>query len=150
MRGISMRVTSIVLIAAAAAVLAATPIAAQNPEAVVAAFHGALASGDSSQALALLAPDVLIYENGAVETSRDEYRSHHLPADMAFAASTTREVVAQSGGQSADVAWLTSSTLTKGTFRGREIDSRGTETMLLRQTPAGWRITHIHWSSRSN
>jgi len=145
-----MRLTGVALIAAAAAVLTARAISAQNPEAVVAAFHEALASGDSSQALAMLAPDVLIYENGVVESSRDEYRSHHLPADMAFAASTMREVLAQSGGQSADVAWLTSSTVTKGTFRGREIDSRGTETMLLRQTAEGWRITHIHWSSRSN
>jgi len=145
-----MRVTSITVVVAAAALLAPKPIAAQDPESVVTAFHEALASGDSSQALALLAPDVLIYENGAVETSRDEYRSHHLPADMAFAAGTTREVLAQSGDQSADVAWLTSSTVTRGTFRGREIDSRGTETMLLRQTAEGWRITHIHWSSRSN
>ncbi len=145
-----MRLTGVALIAAAAAVLAAKPTAAQNPEAVVAAFHDALASGDSSEALALLAPDVLIYESGAVETSRDEYRSHHLPADIAFASSTAREVIAQSGGQSADIAWLTTTTTTTGTFRGREIDVRGTETMLLRQTAEGWRITHIHWSSRSN
>lgn len=145
-----MRLTGVALIAAAAAVLAARPASAQNPEAVVAAFHDALASGDSSQALALLAPDVLIYENGSVETSRDEYRSHHLPADIAFASSTTREVIAQSVGQSADIAWLTTTTATTGTFRGREINARGTETMLLRQTPEGWRITHIHWSSRSN
>jgi ketosteroid isomerase-like protein len=145
-----MRITSVTLVALMITMFAARPTLAQDPEAVVAAFHDALASGDSSQALALLSPDVLIYENGAVDVSREQYRVHHLPADIAFATNTTREVTAQSGGRSADIAWLMSATTTTGTFRGREIDTRGTETILLRQTAAGWRITHIHWSSRSN
>ena len=49
--------------------------------AVVARFHGALASGDSAAALGLLDRDAIILESGAAET-RDEYRSHHLPADI--------------------------------------------------------------------
>ena len=47
-------------------------------------FHAALSAGDSTGALALLADDAVILESGGVET-RDEYRSHHLPADIAFA-----------------------------------------------------------------
>ncbi len=46
-------------------------------------IHEALASGDSVTALELLAEDVVIYESGGVEASREEYRSHHLPPDMA-------------------------------------------------------------------
>ena len=50
------------------------------PDDVVRAFHEALAKGDSTTALSLLAEDVVIYEAGGVETSRDEYRSQHLAA----------------------------------------------------------------------
>ncbi len=44
------------------------------------AFHEGLAARDSVTALSLLAEDVVIYESGGVEASREEYRSHHLPA----------------------------------------------------------------------
>jgi len=114
----------------------------------VSAFHDALASGDSVTALSLLAEDVLIYESGGVEASREEYRSHHLPADIAFASSTEREVTVERSGRSGDVAWVLSRSTTTGTFREQEINSVGTETMLLGLTPEGWRIRHIHWSSR--
>jgi hypothetical protein len=49
--------------------------------AAVGAYHRALASGDTAAALALLAPDAVVLESGGAE-SRDEYRSHHLAADM--------------------------------------------------------------------
>jgi len=115
-------------------------------EDVVRAFHEVLASGDSTTALSLLAVDVVIYESGGVEASREEYRSHHLPADMAFASSTEREVTVERSGRSGDVAWVLSRARTTGTFRDSEIDSMGIETMLLVLAPNGWRIQHIHWS----
>ncbi len=111
-------------------------------------YHAALAGGDSTTALELLTPDVVIFEGGGVEASRDEYRSHHLPADIAFAGAVTREVTLQRSGVAGDVAWVLSESRTTGSFRGRAIDSHGTETMILRRTDAGWRIMHIHWSSR--
>ena len=114
----------------------------------VQAFHAALAAGDSAKALSLLAPDVVIFESGGVEASRDEYRSHHLPADMEFSRSVTREITSERYGSSGDVAWVLTESRSTGTFRGQPIDSRGVGTMLLRRTPEGWRITHIHWSSR--
>lgn len=52
--------------------------------ATVAQFRSALAAGDTAAVLSLLSPDVVILENGGVET-RSEYRSHHLAADMDFA-----------------------------------------------------------------
>jgi len=121
---------------------------APSPEDVVRAFHEALASGDSVTALSLLAEDVVIYESGGVEASRKEYRSHHLPADMAFASATEREVTLERSGQNGDLAWVLSRSTTTGTFREQEIHSVGTETILLVLTSAGWRIRHIHWSSR--
>jgi ketosteroid isomerase-like protein len=111
------------------------------------AFHDALARGDSAVALALLAPDVAILESGEVETL-SAYRAHHLPADIDYAravpsTSSPFQVTVQG-----DVAWAVSTSETKGTFRGRPIDSVGAELMILSRTAAGWRIRAIHWSSR--
>ena len=58
--------------------------------ATVEAYHRALETGDTTAVRALLADDVLVAESGGLET-REEYLSHHLPADMAFAAAVTRE-----------------------------------------------------------
>ncbi len=128
--------------------LAAAQNSQETPAGTVVAFHEALARGDSSAALELLAPDVLIYESGRAEQSRDEFQSHHLIVDMEFASQTSREVVTQSTHQSGDVAWVTSTTATRGMFRDREIDMLGTETIVLERTTDGWRIVHVHWSSR--
>lgn len=129
----------------------ATPLHAQAPPAspveVVAAFHAALHAENGDSALALLDPAAVVYESGGVEASRDEYRTHHLGADMQFSAGVTREVTRQHTVTSGDVAWVLTESRTQGTFGEREIDMVGTETMLLRRTATGWRIVHIHWSS---
>lgn len=113
---------------------------------VVRQFHEALVRGDSDAALALLAEDVIVLEAGTIET-RAEYRRDHLPADIRFAQAvpstrgTARVVVA------GDVAWITSSSESTGTFEDRPIRSAGAELMVLSRTAAGWRIRAIHWSS---
>lgn len=137
----------IVVLAAAAAPLGAQT-SDSDPVAVVHAFHAALSAGDSAAALSLLAPDVVIFESGGVEASRDEYRSHHLPADMEFSQSVTREITRERSGSTGDVAWVLTESRTSGTFRERPVNVRGVETMLLRRSADGWRIVHIHWSSR--
>lgn len=68
---------------------------------------------------------------------------------MAFASAVKNRVVDRRQGGDAGTAWVLSRTETQGTFRGRAIDARGTETMLLRKTAEGWRIVHIHWSSQA-
>ncbi len=119
-----------------------------SPQDIVASFHAALSSGDRHAVLALLDPEVLIFESGGAELARDEYASHHLGGDMEFSAATARTIVDQRSGSSADTAWVLTRSDTAGTFRDKTIDSRGVETMLLRRTEHGWRIAHIHWSSR--
>ncbi|MCC6430757.1 MAG: hypothetical protein IT354_07590 [Gemmatimonadaceae bacterium] len=47
-------------------------------------FHQSLVAGDSTAAFDLLAANVTILESGGVET-RADYRSHHLPGDIAYA-----------------------------------------------------------------
>ena len=120
----------------------------EGPAAVVGAFHRALAEGDRDAALALLAPDVMIFESGGAERSRDEYASHHLRADSEFSGATRREILDQQQGGGDDVAWVLTRSKTTGKFRDREINSYGVETMILSKTPQGWRIVHVHWSSR--
>ncbi len=116
--------------------------------ATVRSFHDALARGDSVAALALLAGDAVILEGGGRE-NRDEYRAHHLPGDMRFAAALPaqrgpiRVVVA------GDAAWATSSSETRGTWREREINSTGVELMVLTRSGTGWVIRAVHWSSRA-
>ena len=133
--------------AAVARPSAVSAAVAVTPAGTVDAFHAALARGDTVGALDLLAEDVLIFESGGIERSRAEYASHHLGADAEFAAAVTRTPVSRSHGEQGDAAWVTSVETVKGTFRGRAIDSRSVETMLLRRTAGRWRIQHIHWSS---
>ncbi len=121
--------------------------AQQTPQQVVAAFHGAMAKGDTKTMLNLLAPDVVIFEAGGAEMNRDEYRTHHLGADVAFARAAKRKVVDSQAKVAGDAAWMLTRSTTTGTFQGKPVDSRGTETVVLRKTPQGWRIVHIHWSS---
>ncbi|MCZ6727005.1 MAG: nuclear transport factor 2 family protein [Acidobacteria bacterium] len=120
-----------------------------SPQDTVAAFHAALSSADRDAALAVLDPEVLIFESGGAELSRDEYAAHHLGGDMEFSAATARTIVDQRSGRSDEVAWVLTRSKTSGTFRDKAIDVRGVETMLLRRTEHGWRIVHVHWSSRS-
>jgi ketosteroid isomerase-like protein len=110
-------------------------------------FHASLMKGDSAAALALLADDAVVLEAGGVE-SRDEYRAHHLPADIRFvqAIPGTRGPVHVT--VAGDVAWATCVTESVGTFDGRAINSAGAELMVLSRTASGWKIRAIHWSSR--
>lgn len=116
---------------------------------VVDAFHAALKAGDTAAALALMAPEVMIFEEGGAERSRDEYASHHLASDAAFAAASEATVARRSGWADGDVAWVTSEGRTTGQFNGRAADRLTTETMVLKRHADGWRIHHIHWSSRA-
>lgn len=122
---------------------------AAGAAATVDAFHAALKAGDTAAALALLAPEVMIFEEGGAERSRDEYASHHLGSDAAFAAASEATVTRRSGWADGDVAWITSEGRTTGRFNGRAVDRLTTETMVLKRHADGWRIHHIHWSSRA-
>lgn len=121
---------------------------AASPKETVAAFHDALATGDKTKALALLAPEVAIYEAGYVERSRDEYAHHHLGGDMEFAKTTTRKVLRQSERIDGNTAIVWEETETTGSARGKPVHAFGTGTMVLEKKGDGWAIVHVHWSSR--
>ena len=127
----------------------AAPPSAAPPQAakVVDAFHAALARGDTAGALAQLSDDALIFEAGGAERSKAEYLAEHLPADAEFAKTTEAKVEWRTGRASGATAWIASEGRTTGQFRGKLINSRTTETMVLTRMGGRWKISHIHWSS---
>lgn len=129
---------------------AAEPVAAsaQEPAAVVDAFAQALATGDTARAAALLDPDVKIFESGGIERSRDEYAAHHLGADAAFLREATVTPLWRTGDANGALAWVGSESRIAAVSKGKPVKLLNTESMILKMTPDGWRIVHIHWSSR--
>jgi ketosteroid isomerase-like protein len=116
--------------------------------AVVERYQMSLDTGDSATAVRLLAHDAVILESGDVET-REEYRSHHLPADIEFARAVTSDRGPLTVVTQGDVAWSVRTSRAHGSFRGRAIDSQGAELMILSRGKEGWRIRAIHWSSHA-
>jgi ketosteroid isomerase-like protein len=152
---------SSLLIVIAAGLMAAGPTPARVPApdgsiqvtdsssvvSTVRAFHTALQEGDTASVRELLASDARVAESGGLET-REEYLSHHLPGDMAYAAAVNRELGLIDVTVAGDVAWTVSTSRTTGTFRDRPVNSAGAELMVLSRDSERWRIRAIHWSSR--
>lgn len=122
----------------------AAPVA---PERVVEAFHKALQENFQQGVIDQLAEDVLIFEQGYVERSREEYAGSHLHNDMKFAAATRRTVMGRDAMQDRDLAYVITQSITEGRFGDQDIALDNTETMVLRRDGPSWKITHIHWSA---
>ncbi|HEX8062532.1 MAG TPA: nuclear transport factor 2 family protein [Allosphingosinicella sp.] len=126
----------------------APPVPGGDAAAAVDAFHAALGRGDPEAALALVAGDALVFEDGRIERTKAEYALHHAPADAAFSKAMTSRRLSRTVHAVADLAWVASESRSKGRFRGQDVDRIMVETMVLRRDPAGaWKIVHIHWSS---
>jgi ketosteroid isomerase-like protein len=123
--------------------------AGPSPADAVDAFHKALRVGDAKAVLALLAPEIVIFEQGFFEPSRDAYAETHMRDDMDFARATKREVLSREAITSGDAAWVQSRTRTTGKFGDNAVDLTGAETMVLRRQADGWKIVHIHWSAHN-
>jgi hypothetical protein len=99
------------LTALTAPALAQVPSDSLAVAGVVDRYHHALAAGDSTLALALLSPNAIILESGNVESLR-EYRSHHLPADIAFARAVKANRSPVHVTVRGDVAWTNATSTT--------------------------------------
>lgn len=109
-------------------------------------FKAALVAGDGDLALTFLHPDVLIYEGGHGE-DYDAYASGHLAGDIGFLSAVPPVLTSDHVTVQGDMALYTSESTSTGTYRDREINSRGAESLVLLRTDSGWKIRHIHWSS---
>ncbi|UTP73190.1 nuclear transport factor 2 family protein [Alteromonas sp. LMIT006] len=113
---------------------------------VVLAFHQALETGNKDLARAQLADDMTIYEGGRVERSADEYAHHHMLSDMKYLASMKSKTLEHQVTILGSTAISASRSHTKGTYKGKERDYQGMETMVLVKQNGEWKIKHIHWS----
>lgn len=116
--------------------------------AVVEQFSAAMHAGDLDGAGALLADDVIILESGVAEHSRTEYLAGHAIHDAAFLKTAHSQVKQRTARVDGDMAWVGTESELHATKDGKAMTLLSTETMVLKQTLAGWRIVHIHWSSR--
>lgn len=117
--------------------------------AAVDAFHAALQRGDVKGALAALSEDVVIFEGGRVERSKSEYASHHAPADAAYGSAVPSTLLKRTAFADGSIAWVVTESRATGRYKDKPVNQLSTETMVLRKEDAGWRIIHIHWSSRA-
>jgi ketosteroid isomerase-like protein len=115
---------------------------------IVGEFHAALSRGDEAAVLRLLDPAVLIMEAGNVERTRQEYAEHHLKADAEFMRSVTYALKRQTGDSMGDLAWVATEATLTGESKGKQLNLASTESLVLKRVSAGWRIVHVHWSSR--
>jgi mono/diheme cytochrome c family protein len=122
--------------------------AEDTPGAVAQALNAALFSGDVGAVEALLDPQVLVLESGGAERSRAEYLAHHVKSDMEFLKDTQYTVLQQTGDREGDLAWVASEASITGVSAGNPVALMSTETLVLKKAAKGWRIVHIHWSSR--
>lgn len=124
------------------------PAEAEAAVAVVDAFGKAIAAADFEQVEAMLDPAVIILESGGAERSRDEYLGHHAKSDAKFLAGTHSTLSRRRARVDGDTAWVASESELHTNKDGKPMTLLSTETMVLSNTPSGWKIVHINWSSR--
>jgi ketosteroid isomerase-like protein len=126
----------------------AVDVPSDGPIFALNSFHAALNSGDEQTVMAVLSPDVLIFESGGAERSRAEYASHHMKSDMAFLAQMGHDEISQAASEQGDTAWIVTESRIYGRYKDKDIDIVSIETAILKRGEDGWKIEHLHWSSR--
>lgn len=124
------------------------PDAAQAAAATVDRFFAALTAGDLDRAGAELDRDVLILEGGGAEHSAAEYLGGHAKDDAEFLKTAHQKLGRRLARISGELAWVASESELEVQQDGKPVTILSTETMVLQSTEAGWKIVHIHWSSR--
>lgn len=122
--------------------------AAQEAVAVVEAFSAAIKGARIDEASALLDPNVLVLESGGSERSRDQYLAEHAQADADYMKEARQAFRYRQARVVGDIAWVGTESTVSHDKAGKTASSLSTETMVLRKTAQGWKIVHIHWSSR--
>ncbi|MEO6172240.1 MAG: nuclear transport factor 2 family protein [Arenimonas sp.] len=123
--------------------------AAVDAAKVVDAFSGAIKTVKLDVAKNLLDPKVIILESGGSERSRDEYMGGHAIADANFLQNAKVQLRYRQAQAEGNFAWVATESDIMAKEDGKDIVLKSTETMVLKKSKAGWKIVHIHWSSRS-
>jgi hypothetical protein len=80
---------------------------------------------------------------------RDAYIDGAAKGDAAALRTVQRDLMRRDVKVGADVGWVLSEKRVRAAGATEGPSEVVIETMLLAKTPAGWKITHIHWSGRS-
>ena len=128
----------------------AMPAVTGSPLVALSEFQAALRAGDGEAAMAVLDPEVLVYEMGGADSSAAEYAGHHLPHDMAFMAAISSENLERQVWRLGDNAIIAERNRMRGVYKGKAVDVTGAGSYWLRHNGERWRIAHIHWSSSRN
>lgn len=139
--------TSLWRLLAACAVTMTTLAQAASPTETLDRFHQTLRENNAPAAMALLAVEAVIFEQGFAETTRAEWANGQIQDAIAFARATERTTLRRESRQVGDIAWVLSTTATTGRFEDRSLALEGTETAILRLEAADWKIVHLHWSA---
>lgn len=124
------------------------PEDARAAVATVDRFIAALKAGDIERAAAELDPELIVLEGGNAELSKQQYLSQHAGHDAEFLKTATIDTGYRRARVTGDLAWVASLTETLAEHDGQPITIDGAESMVLKRGESGWRIVHIHWSSR--
>jgi ketosteroid isomerase-like protein len=124
------------------------PASASAAAAVVDRFFTALSSGDLALAGAQLDPNVVILESGGAEHSAAEYLGGHAKGDAQFLKGSHHVLNRRTARATGDLVWIASESELHVEKDGKPSTLASTETMVLRSGKDGWKIVHIHWSSR--
>ncbi len=116
-------------------------------EAALQAFSDALEVGNRDLAIARLAPDVTIVENG-VEESRADYIGGHLAADIEYQKSVKTVLLARTvHNDGPSRARIVSKIRMIGNRSDKPTDTLIEERALLAKMPDGWKILRVEWIS---
>lgn len=114
-------------------------------------YNAAFMAKDLDKLAAFDHPDVTIYEGAGINNGWADYRDRHLGPELkAFSnlqfGHTDLKVTMMPGSQS---AYATSRYTIKAKMGDRDLDNEGLETLVLTNTPEGWKIRHSHTSGRA-
>ena len=101
-----------------------------------------------ADAAVLLDPGVPVLESGGSERDRAHYLAEHAQADANYMKDARQQLRYRQARIVGDMAWVGTESITTHDKDGKPSSSLSTETMLLKKTAQGWKIVHIHWSSR--
>ncbi len=111
-------------------------------------FREAIISNNSDKASRLLTDDARILESGGVET-KEEYLSHHFHSDGKFLSAMESEQLSRHTNTKGNTAWVSTLSRMSGTYNQSDIRINSAELAVLVKTEEGWKISALHWSSRS-
>lgn len=121
---------------------------AEDAVKVVDAFTAALKAVRLDDVMRMLHPSVLVLESGGSERSRDEYMAQHATADALFLQKAHIELRYRQAHADGGFAWVGTESTVLLQENGKKKVLKTSETMLLKKANDGWKIVHIHWSSR--